>query len=94
MGASPAEYGFVFGIANLSLFIFRKILKTKSLFDNNFFPIFFDHSKVQARDIRIVVENVFEAKDLESSPTFLQEQESSNCCRVLGYLTITSFGQN
>ena len=26
MGASPAEYGFVFGIANLSLFIFRKEL--------------------------------------------------------------------
>ena len=23
MGATPAEYGFVFGIANLSLFIFR-----------------------------------------------------------------------
>ena len=27
MGASPAEYGFVFGIANLSLFIFRKVFK-------------------------------------------------------------------
>ena len=23
MGAKPAEYGFVFGIANLSLFLFR-----------------------------------------------------------------------
>ena len=31
MGASPAEYGFVFGIANLSLFIFRKETKNITL---------------------------------------------------------------
>jgi hypothetical protein len=29
MGATPAEYGFVFGIANLSLFVFRYEFGTK-----------------------------------------------------------------